>query len=138
MTAGFELELHAPDPPDVVWARLWDLDRHTAAVPLTRVTGRAGADGRFVARTSVGPLGFDDVMVVRTWDPPRRAVVDKVGRVITGGIEVDLVPVGAGTRVRWQQGYAVPLLPDRVAALAAPVVRRGYRRALARIVGAAT
>ncbi|MFK5634445.1 MULTISPECIES: SRPBCC family protein [unclassified Ornithinimicrobium] len=138
MTAGFELELHVPDPPDVVWARLWDLDRHTASVPLTRVAGRVGPGERFVARTSVGPLGFDDVMVVRSWEPPRRAVVDKVGRVLAGRIEVDVVPDGPGTVVRWRQEYGAPLVPDRVAALGAPLVRSGYRRSLARIVGAAT
>ena len=35
----FEIDLLVPGHPEDVWARLWDLDRHTAAVPLTTVHG---------------------------------------------------------------------------------------------------
>ena len=89
---AFELELLVPGAPEEVWARLWALGRHTEAVPLTVVRGPAlRAGSSFVARTAVGPVGFDDVMEVRAWDPPHRAVVAKVGRVLGGSIEARLV-----------------------------------------------
>lgn len=142
----FSFELTVPGEPAQVWARVWDLDRHTAAVPLTRVVG-CGPGGlssgeRFVARTGLGPLGFDDEMVVREWDPPHRAVIDKVGRVLTGSIEVTIEPAvcassaAAGapsTRLRWSQRYGVTGVPGAVAGLAAPAVRAAYRRAVGRI-----
>lgn len=111
---AFELELLVPGPPDEVWDRLWDLGRHTEIVPLTVVRGPVPHQGStFVARTAVGPVGFDDVMEVRTWEPPRRAVVVKVGRVLGGTIVARLVPDGAGgTRLHWRQEVAATGVPD--------------------------
>lgn len=134
MTARFTIDLVVAGTPAQVWERLWDLDRHTVTVPLTTVTGGPlGAGARFTGRTAVGPVGFDDDMVVRTWEPPVRAVVDKVGRVLHGSIEVTLEPALAGTHVRWRQSYGAALVPDPVAALARPAVRAAYRSALRRI-----
>jgi carbon monoxide dehydrogenase subunit G len=134
MAPQFTVDLVVPGSPAQVWQRLWDLDRHTAAVPLTTVTGDPlGPGARFSGRTAVGPLGFDDDMVVRTWDPPRRAVVDKVGRVVTGSIVATLEPVADGTLLRWRQTYGAARVPGRVAALTLPAVRAAYRSALRRI-----
>lgn len=134
---AFHLELAVAAPPEVVWQRLWDLDRHTAAVPLTTlVGGPPGPGAAFTGRTALGPFGFDDDMVVRSWDPPRRAVVEKVGRVLRGSVEVDLVPAGESTLVRWRQSYGAALVPDALAALAAPAVRTAYLLALRRITAA--
>lgn len=132
---AFELELLVPGPPDEVWGRLWDLRRHTETVPLTVVRGPAPHLGStFVARTAVGPLGFDDVMEVRAWEPPHRAVVVKVGRVLGGQIQAVLTSDGAGgTRLRWRQEVAATGVPDALARLAAPAVAAGYRRSLLRI-----
>ncbi|AXH97085.1 SRPBCC family protein [Ornithinimicrobium avium] len=135
--AAFSFQLTLAAPPDVVWERLWDLDRHTAAVPLTTVAGGPlGAGARFTGRTGLGPLGFDDDMVVREWDPPRRAVVDKVGKVLRGAVTVTLRPTTEGTLVRWHQTYGAALVPDRLAALARPAVRTAYLLAVRRITGA--
>ncbi|WP_151525844.1 SRPBCC family protein [Serinicoccus kebangsaanensis] len=132
--ASFWFDVLVPGAPALVWERLWDLDRHTAAIPLTRTLGGPlGPDAEFVARTGVGPLRVDDRMRVRGWDPPHRAVVEKVGRPLTGRIEVLLRAAGADTRVRWEQEYAVTGVPDAVAALAAPVVRSAYLRAVRQI-----
>lgn len=130
----FAFDVLVEDPPEQVWERLWDLRRHTATVPLTTVAGEPLREGaRFTGRTAVGPLGFDDDMVVRTWEPPRLAVVDKVGRVLTGTITVTLTPTARGTSVRWRQSYGAALVPDRLAALARPAVRTAYRSAVRRI-----
>ena len=135
MAPEFTVDLVVPGSPDQVWQRLWDLDRHTAAVPLTTVAGDPpGPGARFSGRTAVGPLGFDDDMVVRTWDPPRMAVVDMVGRVVTGSIVATLEPVADGTLLRWRQTYGSALVPARLAALARPAVRAAYRSALRRII----
>lgn len=134
MDPEFSIDLVVPGPPEQVWERLWDLRRHTDAVPLTTVTGGPLGEGaRFTGRTSVGPVGFDDDMVVRTWDPPRRATVQKVGRVLRGTIEVRVEPVTDGTLLRWRQSYGAPLVPGRLAAVARPAVRTAYRSALRRI-----
>ncbi len=134
MRPRFSIDLIVPGEPADVWRRLWDLDRHTAAVPLTTATGGPLGPGvRFRGRTGVGPLGFDDVMVVRGWEEPRHAVVDKVGPVLRGTIEATLEPVRDGTLLRWRQSFGATFLPDRVVALAGPVVRTGYLGALRRI-----
>ncbi len=139
---AFQIELLVAGPPAEVWARLWDLDRHTAAVPLTTVreqppAGQSGAGlrqgARFTARTALGPVRLDDDMVVRTWDPPRHAVVDKVGRVLSGRIEVHLRPEGSGTRLRWSQTFGAAWVPDALAGLVSRPVGAAYRRTLVRI-----
>jgi len=134
MEPEFTLDLVVVGEPDQVWERLWDLRRHTATVPLTTVSGGPlGPGARFTGRTAVGPVGLDDVMVVRAWDPPRHAAVAKVGRVLHGSIEVTLEPVADGTLLRWHQHYGAALVPGRLAALARPVVRAAYLSALRRI-----
>ena len=136
--AGFELVLHRLEPPARVWQALWDLDRHTAAISLTRVGSCDGLPLRqgseFVARTGVGRIGFDDRMEVQAWDPPRQARIAKTGRVLRGSITVELVADGAGTLVRWRQRFAVLGIPDVLARAAAPVVALGYRVSLTRIL----
>lgn len=132
---SFEIDLLAPGPPEEVWGRLWDLDRHTAAIPLTTVHGGTlGAGAGFTARTALGPVGFDDDMQVITWQPPRHAVIGKVGRVLRGRIEVVLRPAGPDTRLRWRQSFGVTGVPDAVARYAAPAVRAAYLSALRRLV----
>ncbi|GGK57322.1 SRPBCC family protein [Ornithinimicrobium pekingense] len=134
MAPEFTVDLVVAGSPEEVWQRLWDLDRHGATVPLTTMTGGPLGPGvRFSGRTALGPLGFDDDMVVRDWDPPRRAVVDKVGRVVTGSIVATLEPVVDGTLLRWRQTYGSALVPGRLAGLARPAVRAAYRSALRRI-----
>lgn len=129
--------------PEQTWRRLWDLDRHTAVIPLTTVTAhppatRLGPGVGFTGRTALGPVGFDDVMRVVEWSPPSdegggRAVVDKVGRVVGGRIEVTVAPLRQGSLVTWRQTVRLPWLPARlswVEALAARVVAPGYRRTI--------
>ncbi|GAA5164784.1 SRPBCC family protein [Ornithinimicrobium tianjinense] len=131
---AFAIDLSVSGSPAEVWERLWDLDRHTDAVPLTVVSGGPLDRGaRFVGRTRLGPLHVDDVMVVREWEPPHRCVVEKVGRPLGGRIEATLEPAPGGTRLRWRQRYEVTGLPDRLVALARPAVRAAYLLALRRI-----
>lgn len=97
----------SPEPVEAVWARVSDLVGHASGVPLQTVTSDPGEPGlgwSFTPRTAVGPIGFDDPMVVTVWDPPRRLRVEKRGRVLAGWADITLtaLPQG-GTRVSWQE-----------------------------------
>lgn len=95
------------EPVDLVWERVSDVVGHASGVPLQSVTsdpGEPGVGWRFTPRTSLGPLGFDDPMVVTVWEPPRRLRVEKVGRVLAGWADISLAPLpDGGTRVTWQE-----------------------------------
>ncbi len=136
---AFEIVLQRPEDPDTLWARLWDLDRHTASIPLTKVRTVGGEKlrfgSRFIARTGIGPLVLNDRMMVREWDPPHRAVVEKIGSRLGGTITVKITPDGQGSRVQWQQTYSVRGLPDAIAGRFRSVVRRGYLHSLQKILG---
>ncbi|QBF44834.1 SRPBCC family protein [Janibacter limosus] len=129
--------------PQVAWARLWDLERHTAVIPLTTVAldppALALGEGvGFTGRTALGPLGFDDTMRVLVWEPPSasggRAVVTKTGALIAGRIEATFAPSRGGkTQITWRQDVALPWLPSRLSwaeGLAARAAAPGYRRVL--------
>jgi hypothetical protein len=136
----FTVSETSPEPVHVVWERVSDLVGHAEGVPLQRVTSDPGPPAvgwRFTTRTAVGPLGFDDPMVVTVWDPPRRLRLEKVGRVLTGwaDISVAAVPEG-GTRVTWQE-EVVPV-HEGLARRTRPVFDAAgkvlFGRALARIL----
>lgn len=153
----FTLDAASPLPPEQAWAALWDLDAHTALIPLTTVTGELGQGGCFVARTAWGPLGFDDPMEVVEWSPPGRAAagggpssgdasdgsraagratIVKHGRLVRGRIDVTIraTGTGPGSLVHWDQEIAVSgfgVLPDVVTAT---VARTAYGRILRRLL----
>jgi hypothetical protein len=119
-----------PAPVDVVWARLTDWPAHGRWVPLTRVrvlTPRPdGVGARFVGRTGIGPLGFDDPMEITAWEPPAgggpgRCAVVKQGRLLTGTADFEVAPVPGGSRVRWTEDIEVT--PARLTRPLAPVTR---------------
>lgn len=131
---AFEIDLLVRGRPADVWARLWDLDRHTEAIPLTTVQGGTlGPQASFTARTALGPLGFDDDMEVVRWEPPRHAAIAKVGPVLRGTIEVHLRPAGQDTRLLWRQTYGAAGVPDGLARYAAPLVRAAYLSSIRRL-----
>lgn len=135
--SSFTFDLVVPGDPAVVWERLWDLDRHTSTIPLTTVRGGPlSLATTFVGRTALGPVGFDDVMVVREWDPPQRVVIDKVGRLLRGSIEVTLEPRDQATLVRWSQSYGASGVPDALTRLTRPAVRAAYRHVVRRLTRA--
>src|SRR4051812_42117897 len=97
--AHFEVHLGSTLPAPEVWRRVLDLRGHTAVIPFTTVTGTAMtadelvAGSRFVARTGLGPLGFDDIMVVDEISPPTadragEARIHKEGRLVRGSIDL--------------------------------------------------
>ena len=127
--ARFTASIDVGAPVEQVWARVTDWPAHGRWIPLTtvRVTSSRpdGVGASFVARSAIGPLGFDDPMEVVVWTPPvDRAPgyvrVRKQGRVVLGwaGFEVtallDRPGGGSGSRVRWTEDVQVaPVLVTR-------------------------
>ncbi|MFG2606067.1 SRPBCC family protein [Streptomyces sp. NPDC048514] len=117
----FCLERTAPLDLDEAWRRLTDWPRHADAVPLTRIrvlTPAPTREGsRFVARSGIGPLSFDDVMEVTVWRPPAGGEpglcrLEKRGRVVLGWAEIEVRPgPGGRSRVVWREDLRVRFLP---------------------------
>ncbi|MEO7586879.1 MAG: SRPBCC family protein [Arachnia sp.] len=141
MRDTFQVHVRVAAPASEVWARLIDLDNHSAAIPFTRVTpaGESMQEGlRFVGETSLGPLHFSDRMVVRRADPPTpdhpgRLVVEKFGPV-AGRVEASVEQVPTGTLVTWQQSLRPAWLPRVLRPWGAVVARLAYGAGLRRIV----
>lgn len=121
-------------PATVVWAALVDWPEHGRWAPLTKVwtvTPRPdGVGAAFVARTGIGPLGFDDPMTVVAWEPPGgdapqdtpgRCEVAKSGRVVHGRAWFTVTPrPGSVARVVWDEDVTVS--PRRITRFAGPVL----------------
>ncbi|GAB3887484.1 SRPBCC family protein [Terrabacter terrigena] len=140
-TVEFETELPAAE----AWRRLLDLRAHTAVIPLTTLSGAVlTADGlvpgsRFVARTGVGPVGFDDRMVVDQIIPPHSggagsARIRKEGNVVRGEIDLTVAPAGQGSRVHWEQVIRVRPVPAVLDPVVARVARLAYATTIRRLL----
>jgi hypothetical protein len=136
-----ESGLTAPD----AWRRVLDLRMHSRVIPLTTVLGPAlsadslSAGSRFVARTAVGPFGFDDAMVVEAITAPREdragvARIHKEGRVIRGSIRLTVTPRSQGSRVEWRQEIRVLGVPALLDHVVAAVARQAYAAVLRRLL----
>ncbi|MFD4477972.1 SRPBCC family protein [Streptomyces sp. NPDC058471] len=138
--ALFRIDRESSLPADEVWRRLTAWERHADVVPLTRIAVRTPPPSRegtvFVARSALGPVGFDDVMEVVTWRPAAAGGglcrLEKRGSFVTGWAEIQVSPrPGAdGSVVAWREDLRVRWLPkafDRVLVAAA---RRMFGRAV--------
>ena len=128
-------------PPEEVWERVTDVRRHGDHVPLTAITQdeqlRLGS--LFVARTAVGPLGFDDPMVVSGWQPPpstpARMRMVKTGALLAGWASIEVVPVAGGAEVAWTEEIVpTPSMLRPLARLVDPIARRATAALLARVL----
>ena len=155
--AGFAFRIDTALAPHEAWRRVVDVSAHGEVVPFTTGRGPAPEDAvvgsRYVARTRLGPLGFDDVMVVREIEAGRRVVFEKVGRLLGGVVTVDITParraagpdgerdLDGGAQVVWAQSITLSWVPARlrpVAAVvtraAAPAIGAGYRRVVTKLL----
>ncbi len=136
----FEFSLHCPQPARETWEKLIDVDRHTHAVPLTRlrparVTMAAGLE--FEAETGLGPWRLLDRMRVEQAQPPGPTtagtlVIAKL-RPFRGRIIVHVTPEADASTLTWTQQIATRL-PAPIRAAIAPPIRWGYRNSVQRIV----
>ena len=142
-TVTIDSDLAAPE----AWRRLLDLRAHSVVIPLTTVTGDATAasdlvvGSRFVARTGLGPVGFDDEMVVESIVAPTattagNARIRKEGNVVRGRIDVRVTPTASGSVVVWSQRIGVRGVPAALDPVVAKLAGAAYgstiRRLLAR------
>ncbi|NUO90702.1 MAG: hypothetical protein HOQ18_07745 [Dermatophilaceae bacterium] len=143
--ARFTVVVETGLPADEAWRRLLDLRAHTAVIPLTTLRGEVlTADGlragsRFVARTAVGPLGFDDRMVVDQIAPPQpggggSARIRKEGNVVRGRIDLAVTPTAGGSRVEWEQVIRVRPVPAVLDPVVALVARLAYATTIRRLL----
>jgi hypothetical protein len=118
----FEVHRDSALSASEAWARLTDWRRHGDFIPLTDVlvSGRpdatasspgTGVGAVFIARTSLGPLHFDDPMEVTYWCPPGDGPgacrLVKTGRVVHGWAVLTVTPTSSGCSVTWTEDAAV-------------------------------
>ncbi|MFE5814523.1 SRPBCC family protein [Streptomyces sp. NPDC056479] len=143
--ANFLLERTVPLPLTEAWRRLTEWPRHGEVVPLTRVrvtTPEPTREGtRFVARSGLGPLSFDDPMEVTLWQPPRDddtpalCRLEKRGRVITGWAEIEVRPgPGGRARVLWREELRLRFVPGGMDGVVERTGRFVFGRAVNRLL----
>ena len=143
--ADFVIRAGSSLPASACFERLVDWDAHSSAIPFTRLAheGEARVGQRFVARTGLGPLGFDDPMTVEVLRPPAGdrpddlpglVEVTKHGRVISGRVRWTVTPAAAGSQVEWTQRLVVGWLPRWLDPVVGWVGRIAYGSGLARIL----
>lgn len=110
--ASFDVVRRTGLSAEEAWSRLTDWERHGEFLPLTTVRladgPRTGAGAAFVARTSLGPLGFDDAMEVTVWQPPAgsapgRCHITKHGGVVVGSAQLTVAAAPDGALVNWHE-----------------------------------
>jgi len=136
-------------PAGRTWQLVTDWPSHSRWVPLTTVSVLGGGDGRgvgtrFVGRTGLGPIGFDDPMVVTGFVAPAgdevgdaagRCDVDKLGGVVRGTAWFEVQPLGsARCRITW--GEDVDIAPRALTGLLRPLVEAGGRQGLRSVLRA--
>jgi hypothetical protein len=144
--ARFTAVVRSPAPAAATWQLLTDWPAHGRWIPLTEVrvlTPHArGLGARFNGRTGLGPLGFDDPMEIVEWREPaagRPGLVrlDKQGRVVLGGAEIEVEDAPGGSVVRWTED--VQVAPVRLTRpfdrLVAALGRRAFERSLRAMAG---
>ncbi len=129
------------------WRRVTDWERHAAHVPLTTIILRTPppthVGTRFVARTGIGPLAFDDPMEVVHWDPPTApdphglCRLEKRGTFVTGWAEIAVHRTGPdSSQVTWREQLALPWLPPPLARPTAWTARLLFTRVLTGLLSA--
>ena len=132
MLGDLEVGIDIAAPPRTVWEYVTDWERQSEWIPLTTVRTEGST---VIARTALGPLGFDDPMEVAAWEPPHRCELVHTGRVVRGTGAFTCAAAGTGTRFVWSEHVAVPGGPAApVLWLAArPALQLGFAHALRRL-----
>ncbi len=139
MRAELRVGVDIAAPAQLVWDVVTSWERQGEWIPFTRVRRLPGPHGtvgeHVLARTALGPLGFDDPMTVTAWEPPSRCLVEHTGRVVRGSGEFGVQPQGAGSRFTWSEVVSVPggRLAPLLWRIAAPPLRLGFGVALRRL-----
>jgi hypothetical protein len=133
-----------PASADDVWALLTDWPSHSRWIPATTVVvveDTGGVGTRFVGRSHVGRVGFDDPMTVTAFQPPTdtdpgRCHILKTGRVVVGTAGFTVTSTGPrASEVAWWEDVTVT--PTGVTRWLEPLIARAGDRAFARVLRAA-
>jgi hypothetical protein len=123
-----EASVDLPLDPATAWDVVMDWDAQSTWMLLTRVWSTdqdgQGVGGGVAARTSVGPVGFTDDMVITHWDPPRDCTVKHLGTIVRGTGTFAIAPTAGGSTFTWSEDVVPPL--GRLGRAAWPVVRPGF------------
>lgn len=127
-------------PPQQVWAAVRDVGSHVAwmhdavAIRFTSAS-RHGAGTTFDCDTKVGPFRLTDRMEVTEWDEGRAMGIRHVGLITGTGRFTLQVHRARRTRFSWEERLVFPwwMGGPLGAVLAAPVLRRIWRRNLANL-----
>lgn len=111
--AYVEVERATSLSPEEAFARITDWEAHR--VPLTRI--RRTPKG-FIARTGLGPVGFDDPMEVTQFEPPHRVEIVKLGRIVRGWASIEVRASTGGATVLWREEVSLPLMPALIERIA--------------------
>jgi uncharacterized protein YndB with AHSA1/START domain len=128
-----------------VWSLLTDWSAHSRWVPATTVSvleDTGGVGTRFVGRSHLGPMGFDDPMTVTEFVPPTattagRCTILKTGRVVLGTAGFTVAPTGEGTSaVEWWEDVTV--VPVALTRWVEPLIARAGTMSFERVLRAAS
>jgi len=125
-------------PPETVFRAATDWEGQARWMVLTSVAADGGPhrEGeRLVAFTGLAGVGFRDPMEVTRWEPPSRADVRHLGRVVRGTGTFLVEPAPGGAFLAWAEDLDLP--GGRVGglgfAVVAPLARALLRRSLRRL-----
>jgi len=98
------------------WSTLTNWSAHGQWIPLTKMIilkqdAQPGLGDKFIGRTGIGRLAFDDVMTVTRFDPPGTngfCEVTKSGRLIKGSASFKITPTDEGALVTWVEDIPLP------------------------------
>jgi hypothetical protein len=123
-----EASIDLPLDPQAAWDVVMDWERQSRWMLLTRVWGTEndgqGVGGGVAARTSVGPLGFTDDMVITHWDPPRECTVKHLGTIVRGTGTFTVRPAPGGSIFTWSEDVIPPL--GRLGSAGWPLARPAF------------
>jgi carbon monoxide dehydrogenase subunit G len=125
-------------PPEKVFGAVTDWEGQSRWMVLTTVSADGGPhrEGeRLVAVTGLAGVGFRDPMEVTSWDPPRRADVRHLGRVVRGTGTFLVEPAPGGAWLVWVEDLDLPggVVGRLGFAAVAPLFRAMLRRSLRRL-----
>jgi uncharacterized protein YndB with AHSA1/START domain len=135
----FEQVVVVAAPPERVWEILAEWERYPEWMPdvawVRRIGQAEGVGMRLAVRTKAfGVPLVTDELVVATWEPPRRMVVEHRG-LVHGVGEWVIEPLGDGTRFTWIEELRMP--PPVLGAFAlflySPMLRWNFSRSMRKL-----
>jgi carbon monoxide dehydrogenase subunit G len=141
------LEIPTQLTVEQAWSKLTNWRAHGEWIPLTKMIIRnegdqPGLGDKFIGRTGIWPLSFDDVMTVTKFESPTAqspfgfCEVAKSGRLIKGSASFLVKAADSGTVVVWVEDIPLPRLVERLfSGLLTAVGSAVFRMALGKALG---